>query len=213
MRILAALLLLIPTVSLAEIEARFQISAATYSDIATTAVFQFSVGTHDQGGYLWTSYEELEVRMLDQPIADTNMYSFGVGFQHEFENELTLFMEAGWAVMDDSIRPNIRDEVVYTKLVKTHAVEGRVIPADPPEFDNDSFTSYELEDAFIGRVGLRYQIYNHIAMSVGYRMLTAKEHYELWDQSQRFGPYKLGWWQETTGRDLSAWEVGFVLNY
>ena len=103
--------------------------------------------------------------------------------------------------MDDTPKVGIRNEIVYTVLVNNHHVQGRPVPVTLGTHK----TSYELDNGFVGKVGVGYQ-YKHAKVTLAYRFLSVREHYELWAVARR--ERGGGYWQESHGRDLSAFELG-----
>lgn len=175
------------------------LAANSYTTLEPTYAIDFKAG-NDR--YIWLKFEEATPRILGQGIADVDMYSFGVGAKYDFD-PFFGFVEAGYAVMHVSVNQSIMDEIIYTALVNNHAV--RPIPAGDPSHNPDAHTSYELGNGYIGRIGVGYK-FDAMQVTVGYRFLSVREHYELWSQTNR--DKGLGWWQESHGRDLTAFEVG-----
>ena len=184
---------------------------------------QLKVGNDNWPVYGWAGYEGLETRMLGQGVADIEMYTVGIGAEHHWD-EFSVFIEGGYAFMDYYGKQNIIDEVVYTHLVTNHNVsETRPVPAadptrpygygdqDPKYHPDNTRSSYDIEDEFIGRIGVGYQISKHLKMTASYRFLTPRERIMISDTEQvaRGG----GWWQESYARDLSSWEMGFFLTF
>ena len=177
------------------------ITANSYDTLEPSYSYQVKAGNEIYG---WASYEDQTVRLLGQGVAESDIYSFGVGFKHEIKRFFG-FIEAGYAITSDTDNDTIRDEIVYTTLVRNHHVKGRPVPAGDPGCDPDARTSYELGNGFIGRVGVGYSI-KALKVTAAYRFMSVDEHYELWSQTNRDAGK--GWWQESRGRDLSAFELG-----
>ena len=154
-------------------------------------------------------YEEGGSRWYGQEISSGTILSGGVGAREKF-GRITAFIEAGYAMTDFDIKSEaIRDEMVPTWLIKNHQwdtdLEGRPAPAITPSEDNDSKTSYEMGDGWIGRIGASVALWRGAQLTGAYRYLVVEEHYEWWDQSQRDAGK--GWWQETEPARLSGWEI------
>ena len=175
------------------------ITANTYDTLEPTYALNFKAGNEV---YVWGSFEEQDIRILGQGITDANIYSGGVGARYDLDNFFG-FIEVGYAINDEVTNREIAREIIYTALVNNHSV--RPIPSGDPENDPDAKVMYELGDGYVGRVGVGYS-YKHINVTAAYRFFGVREHYELWSQVNR--DKGLGWWQESHGRDLSAFEIG-----
>lgn len=175
------------------------LTANTYETLTPTYALHVKAGNEL---YVWASAEEQDVRLLGQPIAATSIYGAGVGARHQVGNFFG-FIEVGYAVTNESVTAAIADEVIYAVLVNNHGV--RTIPSGDPSYDPDSHVSYELDDGVVGRVGVGYQL-GHLQITAAYRTYSVREHYKLW--SDEVLAKTGGWWQESHGRDLSAFEVG-----
>ena len=177
------------------------ITANAYDTLNPSQSYHFKAGNEVYG---WASYEDQTVRLLGQKVSDVALYGVGIGFEYDVK-KFSIFGEAGYAILDDQTNPGIADEIVYVVLSNNHGI--RKPPANDPQFDDASHTSYELSNGFIGRVGVGYQ-YGHIKVTAAYRFLSVVEHYELWNDDVRYGKYRNGHWQESHGSDLSAFELG-----
>lgn len=172
------------------------VTANSYDDIKPSYAYHVTAGDEVYG---WLSYESPTVRMLGQALSEATMHSAGIGFRYKVK-KFSAFLEAGYTVLDNEPNEIIMHEVIYTQLVSNHHVGSRTIPVK-----QDYRTSYDLEDGYMGRVGVGYQ-HKHWKITAAYRVLSVREHYELWDEASRAKGG--GWWEESHGRDLSAFELG-----
>jgi len=201
----------------------YEIGGYTASYEGSTFGTQLKIGNEKWPVYVWAGYEGLETRILGQGVSDVDILSVGIGAEHKW-GEFSVFINAGYAMMDYSVKQGIVDEIVYTQLVNHHNTgDERPVPAADPTrpygyggqdtkyHPDDARTSYEIDDEFIGRIGIGYQVFKHVKLTASYRYLTPKETIKLWDvkQVERGG----GWWQESNERDLSAWEIGIYATF
>lgn len=163
------------------------------------------VGLEDNPLYVWGHYEEPKIRTLGQPMGDSSIISFGLGARKNV-GDFFVFGELGYGVIDEGARETIQQEIVYTDLLRNHRVDFRPAPVRVDrDYQQDSYeTLWELDDGFLGKVGVGYQ-WGDVGLSVGYRAFYVDEHVELWDEETRARPNG-GYWQESRSRDLSAWE-------
>jgi hypothetical protein len=191
-----------------------------YDNSKTEPSVRFRLGTHDQPFYLFAGYDSNEHRLLGQPLGNFEILSGGFGVYHTFD-KVRVFAELGYGEVDVSVKQFVQDEIIPTKLEARHTTPSTPPPADRPLREgnfqglpaNDSYTSYEIDGGFLGRVGVEWQVLKHVRVSASYRYMTGEEHYEWWDDSKRFGEHFQGWWQDTNAVDLSAWEAGIVVNF
>ena len=179
------------------------VTANSYDTLEPTYSYNLKAGGPV---YAWASYEDQTTRILGQGLSDIGIISAGVGVARDF-GKFSVFGEVGYAVLDSTDKDTIRDEIIYTTLVNNHGV--RPIPSGDPERDPKAHTSYSLDNGWVGRLGVSYALTEALSTSLAYRVLSVSEHYELWDEDNRAAGK--GWWQESHGRDLSAFEFG--INY
>lgn len=170
--------------------------------------FRGTLAHADVPVYLVGTYDSPRVKMLGQPLAETDIVSLGIGVERELVAGLKVFTEVGysWLNLDVNREPyNVQQEIIYTQLVRNHNVKGRPVPVD---FSEGYQTSYEADDAVFWRVGLGYQLYDSVSLTASYRVLYVDQAYTLksndWAEGQ-------GYWREDETYNLSAFEVG--INY
>ena len=172
----------------------------------------FTLAHEDTPLYLWGQYEDLSVRILGQGVGDSSIASFGIGARKSF-GPYFVFGQIGYGMIDEGANEGIQQEIVYTDLLLNHRVDGRPAPVLlENDYDQSSYdTVWELEDGFLGSLGVGYQ-WNNVGLSVAYRPFYVKEHVELRDEDWR----ELtggGWWQETRSRDLSSWQFNISYSF
>ena len=186
----------------------------TFKDDAKDEIgYKFRVGYENV--YLWGSEEEHEIRLLGQGIANTTVTGVGLGINHNWD-EFYVFVEGGWGFVD--LRPYDQkqfSEVNYTYLVGRHAVGNRRIPLDCADsgcYGTDSFqTEYSLDDAFMTRIGVDYQVINHVKISASYRWMQAEEYIAIYDQDRYDN--NTGHWEDQKTRNMSAVEIGILFTW
>jgi len=154
--------------------------------------------------YLVGTYDSPRVKMLGQPLAETDIVSVGLGVERELVDGLTVFTEVGysWLNLDVNREPyDVQQEIIYTRLLLNHDVANRPIPVDFPGYQ----TSYDADDAIFWRLGLRYDLYEHVSLTAAYRALYVDQEYSIkasdWVEGQ-------GYWREDETYNLSSFEVG-----
>jgi len=160
--------------------------------------------------YVQASWEQPKLKMMGQPLGDMDLWTAGVGYQVKIARGLSLRLEAGYAFPSASINDHIRDEVVYTQLVRDHFVANRPIPL----VDLDVYeTSYDVSGGVYGAVGLNYSINDHLGLTAAYRALQLDQEYTLRDPDpaalvDKYGSYGEGYWRQDTQVDLSGFSIG-----
>ena len=189
----------------------FEIAAglllSTYDDSPTEPSFKLEVGYDNV--YLWAGYEAPEIKFYGNPVADTDIYGFGVGFRQKV-GAVTLFIEAGYGVVDEDLGNCCSEEMVYTQIVGNHAVEGRTVPLKGA-YSGDYNYSYEIDDAWMGRVGVDMEVMEHVHVTASYRAMKADQEYAVWDDDSNYP--ESGYWREDTPYDFGAFEVGIMIRY
>jgi hypothetical protein len=185
------------------------IGQSVYSDDSGDD-FHYTVklGEKDFPVYLVGGYEQPVIRMTGQRIAETDVWSVGVGARKSF-NDFYVFAEAGLAYIEEDTYDTTVHEAAYTDLVGTHAVGGRVIPVDNPYRGYEA--SYEAKNGPFWELGVGYQLWDHVALTASYRGLVVDQHYAIWDQERRDNGG--GWWEETNSLDLSSFKATILVTY
>lgn len=165
-------------------------------------------------GYVVLSYETPSIQMIGQSLGDAKIATAGIGFNFQQTHSLSWFTEIGYAsVIDWESDYGVQQEVIFTELVKKHYVHNHPIPLQLTDFyDQDSYrTSYSLGGGPFGRVGVHWDITEHINARLSYRYLMVDESYDMWDEELR--ARGRGWWQDRTNLDLSAWSFTIGANF
>lgn len=155
--------------------------------------------------YLWTSYEGPRVKILGQPMGDTDLFSVGLGASQELSEGLSVFVEGGYSFVDLSSNDNVVDEVAYTYLVGRHAVGDRRIPVPCAYISGCYDSSYDVDDGFIARIGAKWQVADHVAIRGAYKWAYFDQEITMrsvdWQEGQ-------GYWREDNTLNLSSFELG-----
>lgn len=183
------------------------------------AFFKATLAPANKPYYIWGQWEDTTTRFLGQPLADTEIISFGLGWKGYFTEEKRSywFGEIGYATLDHSINHSIQQEIVYTELVDRHYKTNRPVPVGLPQdrpllqlgdkYDQVTYeTKWETKDGYTGAIGVGYEITKHLVGTLAYRPLFVREHIELYDEEVRASGG--GWWQESRNRDYSTIQVG-----
>lgn len=187
---------------------------STYSDSRTDVIYKAEIGY--KNAYLWGGYEEPDIRFDGNLVANTHQNSFGIGFRHEIQ-KFTLYIEAGYTMIDKKLAGDSTHEMVYTELVKNHYVEGRRVPVSCKDNycggsnKGDYNSSYDIDDAWVGRIGVRYEVMPHVEVSASYKAMKADQEYAIWDDDSNYPV--AGYWREDKPFDFSSFEVGFLVRY
>ena len=180
---------------------------STYQESSTEPTFKLEAGYENV--YLWGSYEVPHIKFLGNPVADTDIYGFGLGFRKEVRPGITLFIEGGYAILDESVL-DTAEEMVYTQIVGNHAVEGRKVPVSGA-YSGDYSYSYEIDDAWMGRIGVNLEVMDNVHVTASYRAMKADQEYAIWDEESRAAGR--GYWREDDTYDFGAFEVGIFFRY
>jgi hypothetical protein len=171
------------------------------------ATYKIEVSHEDTPMYLWGGYEAFDSRMLGQPLAETDLFSVGLGSRKDV-GDFFVFGEIGWGFISSDVNHEVQQEIIYTELVGRHNVEGRPVPVT---LLNEYKTSegyesvWELSDGMMWRVGVGYAPTDSLSYTLSYRPFLVEEHIEIYDQDKKANGG--GWWQETRSKDLSSFEL------
>lgn len=157
--------------------------------------------------YVWGSYQEQDIRMLGQGMGESSLLGVGLGVTESW-GDWSVFLEGGWGMIDYTPDHQVVDEVSYTHLLNRHRNDGRTVPFKQCYNASDCNREYvnEYEDAFIGRIGVAYELMDHISLTVGYRFMRAPQYIAAWDIDRKANGG--GYWEERINHDLSAVELG-----
>lgn len=190
----------------------------SYQESSADPAFSLEVrgGIDAVPGYLVLGYETPKITFLGQSLGDAQIATVGYGFSFKQTKKLSWFTEIGYGeVVQWESKHNIQQEVVFTELVRKHHVPNRPIPLNlTGPYDTTSYkTSYALGGGPYGRLGVRFDITDHINARLSWRYLVITEEYDMWDEDRRGGKYNGGWWQDRTTLDLSAWTFTIGANF
>jgi hypothetical protein len=173
---------------------------------------QFRIGSTRQPVYLWGSWNNQDLKMLGQSLAEADVYGVGIGVEKKWD-DVSGFIEVGYGMVEEEVNEGIRQEIVYTQLLLNHNVANRPIPVtvDRPYGTDTYETSYEIDDGYMARVGVGYQINKYVKVTAAYRMFYAEESYDLYDAERRAAGK--GYWTERDDRNLDAFEIGLYVTY
>lgn len=168
---------------------------------------QVRAGVQEWPVYAVFGYEEFAPSMLGQDVGDIEGLSVGLGVSQEIHG-IEIFLEAGYSFLDlNAGFDSTTEEFTYTRLVGNHNVYARPVPVTPYDYEYE----YSVEDAPFFRVGLGYQVFDHLKVSMAYRWLKPDEHIAIWDTYRRAND--LGYWREDTTVDYSALEFTVWVNW
>jgi opacity protein-like surface antigen len=178
--------------------------------VDSPAAFAVRVGHEELPVYLWGSYDNNETGFLGQPFANNDVMGFGIGAKHWVANRLYIFGEIGYASVDTSTRLRIQQEVVYTEIVRNHNVYQRPVPVDlTGPYDQASYTTeYEIDDGYMTRVGLGWELNDNLGVSVAYRYFRPDTYYNIVDTDWQERTGSDGYWEENSTTNLDAFEIG-----
>jgi hypothetical protein len=176
------------------------------------ASFKVSLAHEAAPLYLWGGFEEVGVRILGQPVADTEVLSVGVGARKTI-GDFFVFGEVGYGFLNSEANLMVQQEVVFTELVHNHESESRPVPVTVNgNYDQASYeTSWDLKDGVMGRLGVGFKVTEGLSLEFSYRPFFVKEHIELWDEERREAGG--GWWEESRNRNLSSFELGISYTF
>jgi hypothetical protein len=172
------------------------IGQSIYVDNDSQTDWNFQLRGGVENVYVVAGWEQPKLKVLGQPIADSDAYSIGVGARKQWD-DFSVFLETGMVLMDESPNHSVQQEVVYTQLANNHAVTGRDFYWD----DNDYSTSYDVEDGLFLRVGLGYNLTENVAVTASYRASQLDAEMSMVSEDGRHE------WREDTTVDLGAFEV------
>jgi hypothetical protein len=157
--------------------------------------------------YLWGSYENPSVKILGQPMGDTEMFSVGIGSSREIAEGLSLFVETGYVFPSISQNVEVVDEVVYTWLVNRHSAGGnRNVPV-PCAYNPGCYdASYEIEAGVTAKIGASWKIMKHLSLSAAYKWTYLNQ--EMILSNEKVLDRTEGYWREDETLNMSAFEVG-----
>ena len=164
--------------------------------------------------YLWGSFDDNESGFLGQPFSKNEVMAFGFGARKTW-GDFWGVVELGYASIDSSTHLKIQQEVVYTQIVQNHNVYQRPVPVDlTGPYDQESYTTeYELDDDFVAKVGVGYDLSEHWSVTATYRFLRPETYYNIIDTDWQERTGSDGYWEEHTTTNLDAFEIGVLWKY
>jgi hypothetical protein len=170
-----------------------------YTDNDSSTDLNVAIRAGVENVYFVAGWEQPKLKVLGQPVADSDMYTFGLGARKRVDL-FSFFLEAGVLWTDEEPQSHIVHEVIYTHLVGNHDVHGRTVPVDPRNYD----ATYELDDGLFMRVGVGYHFSDNVAVTASYRASQVDTEVTIRDRDWTEGQ---GYWREDTTTDLGAFEV------
>jgi hypothetical protein len=189
------------------------LNSSQYLDQSDPEVsFKVALAHEDVPLYLWGGFEEVGVRILGQPLSDTEVLSVGIGARKTI-GDFFIFGEVGYGFLNSEVNLMVQQEVIYSELVHNHESEYRPVPVSPTgPYDQDSYeTSWVMKDNVMGRLGVGFKVTEGLSLEFAYRPFFVKEHIELWDGENREAGR--GWWEESRNRNLSSFELGISYTF
>ena len=156
--------------------------------------------------YAWAGYEAPRLRMLGQPMADSDIFSAGLGVEKGVAHGVSVFLEGGYSFISLDKNENVVDEVSYSQLAQNHAVGGRVPPVcayNPGCYEY----SYDVDDGFVARIGAAWALSEHLSVTGAYKWTYLDQEITIFDPERRYEGDG-GYWREDNTADLSAFELG-----
>lgn len=175
--------------------------------------WRIALGEKDIPVYLWADrLENMKTSLLGQVTGEITLTSFGVGLEHVMD-KLAFFVEAGYSDVDSKIFAQTLHEVPYSYLVGRHSAGDKTIPVsfcyDEGNCHNKEH-SYD-DSAFLGRVGLSFDVHKHIKVMAAYKYAKVDQYIAIWDGNARKDGR--GYWEEHLKYDLSAFEIGLIAKW
>jgi len=198
--ILAALLLTFPLSALAELEIGLKRPVYNNSRLISTSGVEVKFGNPY---YLWGSYDyDTSIQLVGQNLGSVDLLGVGIGGERFIFHDQSwkIYGEWGYFTSKESTDSHIRNEAVVTALEKDHGE----IPFHPEH------TTYEINNAYGGTVGISYALTDRFSVSLEYRGLKLKEGYDACtgeDASCSF-PVDGSHWQNRKGITFSALTFG-----
>ena len=196
-----------------------QVAVGSNSGAIGTAT-RLTLGAKDFPVYLYGDAElGREHHILGQETAVSDLFTFGVGVEHNITQDFTVFGEIGYGTMKTEVHDYARYETPYTVLVGNHAVGNRSIPVDDSQpyqsapNEPQSFTSVLEygENPIVFRFGASFQVIEHVKIIGSYRYGKVEEYLAIYDEERRANG--TGYWEETRQVDLGAVELGIMLTW
>jgi len=188
------------------------------------------VGIHNdgQGVYIWGSREEPKPAFHGQVLGTADVNAYGLGAFSQITPSTRLFLEGGIYKIDTTVDPGVTREVVHREMTREFRVEGEYHPGqrwwldpiysdkwgDVTEFHTEY--RYDLDDTWIGRVGITMNVTDFLVFSGSYRYARADEQIQMWDVGQGIPErsYLCGcWWMNQQTRNFNGFEIGVLLEW
>jgi hypothetical protein len=155
------------------------------------------------------SYESMSIALVGQTHAKPDIFTFGIGARKQWD-KFSVFLETGYADVTANAQRSPYDtvsEVAYTSLVGTHNVYDKPVPVNPRDYE----ASYSLDGGPFARLGVGYQLWNHVKLTAAYRWLSVDEEIAIWDTYRREND--LGYWREDGTKELHSVEVSLLYTF
>lgn len=192
------LLLLFASSAAAEVQVGVSHGTPDSERLKTYTGYTINVGGE---GYVWGSYENMDVQLVGQNLGDVDLWGAGLGVRGPWG----AFAEFGYFVSDESTVDLIRNEAVVTALENHHGE----IPFHPKH------TVYRLGNGYGGRLGASYELWDDVLLTAAYRVLKLNEGYDACtgkDPSCDF-PVDGRHWQDRVTLQFKGFEFGMRVRF
>lgn len=173
---------------------------------------ELEVGPRQKNYYAWISGSNGSWKILGQSLTDVNTVSAGVGYNLDFTDKISLFVEGGYAVPKLSgTNELVQQEVVYTYLVGRHNVENRPVPVPiGPPYDTSTYsTEIDIRSSAVINVGVEFEITENFSTEIGFKFLQPKTNVKLFNEE--WVAEGGGYWEENKTLNMNS--IGLTFNW
>jgi opacity protein-like surface antigen len=155
---------------------------------------------------------------MAQSVGDSNIAGFGLGYEYKFDKDFGIFVEAGYGKVDYTPDRVIQDEMVYTVIVADWSQEQLDASDINCAYNNLDGTKEcyqggsDLKSSFLGRVGIGYQVWEHVKITAAYRYMRTNFDLTLTDSGSRSGNTGTTY-SDTYDLNLDAFELGVMFTW
>jgi hypothetical protein len=175
--------------------------------------YQYRINLGYKTLYVFGTYEEVKFNMLGQNWGAGTLTTVGVGGRFEILPKLDLFAEAGYGFLDYDTVNYITEEITYTELLNEHHVQGRTIPFGTCYDETQCNRAHEIEasSAPVFRVGLNWEPYRNITISLSQRFMTGDLYYRVYDLD--IAADTGSWWENNDSINHGATELSIGIKW
>lgn len=207
-------------------------------DSDTGELLRLGLKFDDLSIYLFGGKDDQEHRIKGQGVAQNNATSYGLGLGYNFHPKFKVFLEGGLVDNDATPYGASTNEMIRNQLWTDHSYDNRYRPGARPWHDNltDSPTwkytdiygsqmtteyDYTMDDGYLYRIGMSWNVFEHLAVSASYRISGADVTIDMWDVSPGLIPERHAqgepdcgcWWQNKDEMEFNGWEIGVLLTW